>query len=401
MGPLTGVRVVEVGCEHVAWAGRLLADLGAEVTVVEPPGGSVQRTYGPFADDRPGPERSLWWWHYHASKRSVVSDLSRPDDRLLRLVERADVLLVSDDDAALAPAGLDWPTRSAADPRVVMVSVTPFGRDSHRRDEPVTDLTLLAESGPVWSCGYDDHSLPPVRGGGNQALQAAGNWAVMTLLVALVARDRTGTGQLIDVSMVAAGNVTTEMATYTWLLAGWELQRQTGRHASVTPTAPVQVRCADGRYATTGVPPREPAEYRALLDLLERTGLRDEFPDAAVLELGAERDTALDFADVGRDPLVAVIVTAARDVVWFLAERLDAHRFFVETQSIGLATGIVYTPDEALADAHFVERGFPVHLEHPEIDRPYTAPGAPYRFTTTPATVGRAPLLGEHQADLD
>ena len=77
MGPLDGVKVVELTHEHVAWAGKLVADLGADVVVVEPPGGSAQRSYGPFLDDVPGPERSLWWWHYNTSKRSVVADLDR------------------------------------------------------------------------------------------------------------------------------------------------------------------------------------------------------------------------------------------------------------------------------------------------------------------------------------
>jgi hypothetical protein len=165
-------------------------------------------------------------------------------------------------------------------------------------------------------------------------------------------------------------------------------------------TPPVQVRCRDGRHATTGVPPRDPQTFAAILDLLDRLGLRDEFPSSVILELGAERDAPLNFADVLTDPLVAEIVTAGRDVVWFLGEHLDAYDFFVETQSIGLATGVIYSPGEALADPHFVERGFPVEIEHPELDRTITYPGAPYRLTATPWHATRAPLLGEHQADL-
>src|SRR5690606_18074288 len=133
--------------------GKLLADLGATVTVVEPPGGSAQRGFGPFVADEAGVERSLFWWHYNTSKRSVVIDLTTPNpdrDRLGALVATADVLLVADDDAALGPAGLDWPTVSGANPGLMMVSITPFGRDSSRHGEAVTDLTLLAESGPVW-----------------------------------------------------------------------------------------------------------------------------------------------------------------------------------------------------------------------------------------------------------
>ena len=273
MGPLDGVTVVELSHEHVAFAGKLLADLGATVTVVEPPGGSLQRTYGPFLDDQPGPERSLWWWHYNTSKRGVVLDPGVDGPALRALVAGADVLLVGED-----TPGLDWASLSADNTRLVMASITPFGMASERAGEPVTDLTLLAEAGPVWSCGYDDHALPPVRGGGNQAAHTACNWAVMSVLVALLSREETGQGQLIDVSMLAASNVTTEMATYGWMMAGAEVQRQTGRHAAPILTPTVQVRCADGRYATTGVPPRDPATFRALLDLLDRLGLRDDVP---------------------------------------------------------------------------------------------------------------------------
>lgn len=400
MGPLDGVRVVELSHEHVAFAGKLVADLGATVTVIEPPGGSVQRSYGPFLDDEPGPERSLWWWHYNTSKRSVVADLRTDAERVRALLADADVFVVGEVPDVLAEVGLDWATLSAANPRLLMVSITPFGSTSPRSSEPVTDLTLLAEGGPVWSCGYDDHTLPPVRGGGNQAFHMAGNWAVMSLLVALLAREETGQGQFIDVSMYAAANVTTEMASYGWLMAGAEVQRQTGRHAAPALTPPVQVRCRDGRYATTGVPARDPATFRRILDLLDRLGLRDEFPSSVILELGAEREEPLNFADIQRDPLVAEILTAARDVVWFLGEHLDAYDFFVETQSIGLATGIIYSPGEAMQDPHFVERGFPVEIEHPELGRSFTYPGAPYRFTETPWHATRAPLLGEHQGDL-
>jgi crotonobetainyl-CoA:carnitine CoA-transferase CaiB-like acyl-CoA transferase len=77
-GPLTGVRVVEVASEHAAFAGKLFADLGADVVLVEPPGGHRTRGYEPFADDEPGLERSLWWWHYQTSKKGVVLELDDP-----------------------------------------------------------------------------------------------------------------------------------------------------------------------------------------------------------------------------------------------------------------------------------------------------------------------------------
>jgi crotonobetainyl-CoA:carnitine CoA-transferase CaiB-like acyl-CoA transferase len=398
MGPLDGLKVVELAHEHGAWAAKLLADLGADVIVVEPPGGSSQRQLGPFLDDEPGPERSLWWWHYNTSKQGVVADLAEEHDRARvgRLVADSDVFVEAEVPGTLAAYGLDYASLAPDHPRLVMASITPFGQSSPRAHEPVIDLTILGENGPVWSCGYDDHTIPPVRGGGNQAIHMAGEWAVMGVLTALLQREDSGRGQHIDVSMSAAANVTTEFATYGWLAAGVEVQRQTGRHAAHVLSAPTQVRCLDGRYATTGLPARAPQEFRAVLGLLDRLGLRDEFPESALLELGADGD-GVNLALLEVDPLVAEIFGASRNVLWFLAEHMTAYDFFHETQSIGIATGVIYTPEEAMADPHFVARGFPVELEHPELDRSFTYPGAPYAFRGTPWSARRAPLLGEHQ----
>lgn len=399
-GPLEGLKVVELAHPHTAWAGKLMGDLGADVVVIEPPGGSEQRRWGPFLDDEPGQERSLWWWHYNTSKQGVVADLDRDRDRLSRLVAGADIFLEGELPGRLAQFGLAWEQLSEVNPRLVMVSITPFGQDSTRAAEPVTDLTLLSESGPVWMTGYDDHELPPVRGGGNQAFHTAGNWAMMALLVALMEREDSGTGQHIDVSMLAAGNVTTEMASYGWLASQEEMQRQTGRHANPEPTMKTQAPTRDGRYVMTGVPPREPTIFAALLDLLDRLNLRDEFPMAYMLQLGVERGQ-LSFAEIPTDPIVAEIFVAAREVVIFLAEHLDAYEFFVETQKIGITTGVIYTPGEAMRDPNAVARRFPTEVEHPELDRALIYPGPMYRFSATPWATRRAPMLGEHQHILE
>lgn len=396
MGPLEGVRVVELSHEHAAWAGKLLADLGADVVVVEPPGGSPQRSAGPFLADEPGPERSLSWWHYNTGKHGVVADLERDRDKVAALVGDSDVLLEAEPPGRLARLGMGWDALSPRHPRLIMVSVTPFGQESARSAEPVTELTLMAEGGPVWSCGYDDHDLPPVRGGGNQGLHMACHWAVMGLLVALMERERSGRGQHVDVSMSAANNVTTEMASYGWLAAEEEMRRQTGRHAAPRPTARTQVRCRDGRYVTTGVPPRDPQTFARVVDLLDRRGLRDEFPLTALLEMGAEREQ-LSYADITTDPLVGEMLAAGREVLSFLAERLDAYDFFSETQRIGVATGVIYTPGEAMRDPNALARRFPTPVHHPELGRDLTYPGPPYRFSETPWSTRRAPLLGEHQ----
>ncbi len=220
-GALDGLKVVELASEHAALAGKMLGDLGADVIVVEPPGGHASRGYGPFADDVDDPERSLWWWYYNTSKRGVVLDLATPTTgaEQFRRLDGRRRHRARGRAAGRAGRARHSTTASCArrHERLIWVSVTPFGREGTRAHEPATDLTLLAGGGPVWSCGYDDHSLPPVRGGGNQAFHIGSTWAVMGALTAVLARDVTGRGQHVDVSMHAACNVTTEMGTYGYL----------------------------------------------------------------------------------------------------------------------------------------------------------------------------------------
>jgi crotonobetainyl-CoA:carnitine CoA-transferase CaiB-like acyl-CoA transferase len=405
MVALDGVRVVELCSDGTVFAGKLLAELGAEVVLVEPPGGSRLRSYGPFLEDRPGPERSLHWWHYNTSKRSVVLDLDDdgPDggrELFRRLVDGADVVLEAEAPDRLAALGIDHHDLRAARPSLVHCSITPFGRTNPRRGEVATDLTVLAGAGPVWSCGYDDHSVPPVRGGGNQGLQTAGVWAVMSILTALLHRDNGGSGQHLDVSMHAASNVTTEMATYGWLVARREVQRQTGRHASPRPTDVTQVRCADGRYLNTGVPPRRPAEFRVLHEWLVELGLVEEFPLAVLLEMGGQYEH-IGMAEIEEDPMIGEVFGAGRDAVALIASRLSARDAFVGFQQRGLPVGAVFAPEDIVADPHFVARGFPVAVEHEDLGRSFVYPGTGVRMNGSPAVPPRrAPHLGEHDAEV-
>ena len=168
------------------------------------------------------------------------------------------------------------------------MSITPFGRSNPRAREPVTDLTLQAGAGPAWSCGYDDHRLPPVRPGGNQGFHTASLWAVEAAMVAFYARQTHGFGQHVDVSMYAACNVTTEAATYEWLVAQATVQRQTFRHAAVRETPPRLMRSADGG-SVIGALPRRASEFRALSEWLVELGLVDQFEEFFFLEMGVER----------------------------------------------------------------------------------------------------------------
>jgi crotonobetainyl-CoA:carnitine CoA-transferase CaiB-like acyl-CoA transferase len=399
-GPLAGLRAVELNSEWGAFAGKLLADLGTEVITVEPPDGSPTRRFPPFVDGRPDPERSLWFWHYNTSKRGVTLDpggeLGR--SQLRSLLATADIFLEGEPPGRLAALGLDWPDLQALYPRLIMVSITPFGRAGPRAQEQATDLTILSGGGPVWSCGYDDHTLPPVRGGGNQGYQTGCHFAVMSILVALQARGRTGRGQHIDVNMHAAANVTTEAGSYTWLVSRETVQRQTGRHAGVSPSMPSQIRCSDGRWVNTGIPPRTPAQFQAIYEWMNDLGLLTTFPDAALLELAIDGEP-IALWQIAHDELARAKFSAGRAAVNFIAERVPAYTFFTEGQRRGFQFSIINAPEEAMDDPHIAARGFPVEVEHPELGRSVRYPGAPYRFGATPWQIRRrAPLLGEDNA---
>ena len=397
-GALEGLRVIEIAHERMAFAGKLLADMGADVIVIEPPEGAATRGFPPFVDDESDPERSLFWWHYNTSKRSVTLSLESAEGRGLfaELVATADFVLESEDPGRLASLGVDNPDVAGADSSVIWVSMTPFGREGPRRDEHSTDLTLLAGGGPGWMCGYDDHSLPPVRGGGNQGFHTGCHFAVMSALTAWLAREATGVGQWVDVNMHAAANVTTEAGSYAWLVSGMTMVRQTGRHASPVPTMETQIRCKDGRYVNTGVPPRSPREFATVSAWIRELGLEEEFPEVFLLDMGGEREF-IDLGQVGQDEELTAIFGAGRDAMNLIASRLPAYEFFRGGQEREIPLGVIYSPEEVMNDPHFVERGFPVQVEHEDLETEITYPGAPYRFVKSPWRIrSRAPHVGEH-----
>jgi crotonobetainyl-CoA:carnitine CoA-transferase CaiB-like acyl-CoA transferase len=402
-GPLTGLRVVELASEMAAYAGKLLGEMGAEVVLVEPPGGHWTRWIGPFLNDQSDPDNSMWWWHYNVGKRNVVLDLDDQADAELcrRLIGSADVVLEAEPPDRLGALGLDHPQLRADNPGLMWASVTPFGREDPRSRAVVTDLTVQAAGGPAWSCGYDDHSLPPVRGGGNQGFQTGSVWAVLGVVLALVNRNRSGLGQHIDVSLHAGANATTEAGTYSWLVAQATVQRQTGRHAtSGSLTGPTQAQAADGRWVSTGVPPQTKEKFAALLRWLEELDLSEEFGDLIFLQMGAAH--GIQYAEVGQDVMTTEIMGAGREALILLASRLSAYDFFIGAQECGIPCGVIYSPEEAMADPHFVDRGMAVEVFDEMLGRTVVYPGAPLVFAGTDrSSITPAPRLGEARPGSD
>ncbi|HEY4421262.1 MAG TPA: CoA transferase [Pseudonocardia sp.] len=376
-GALDGVTVVEFGqFVSVPFCAQLMADAGARVIKVEPPHGDAYRRAGQLA-----PMESRQFAIKNRGKQSVALDLSHPDAGLVvdRLVGLADVVLVNMSPRAVVRRGLDWTTLSARHPRLVHGLVAGYGTVGPDAGLPGMDVVLQAHSGLVAALGAEDGGVPR-----HSEVQVADYTAALLLLagvtMALYARDRTGRGQRIDVSLLGAAlTVQNNQLSHVEAVDGWragfvadELPRlrreRAGRDAIAAARAAHQVdhlthtahyrvfATADGAIAVgAGSPPTQ-----------ERLAAVAGLP---VEELRGDPGTV-------RRRLDELLATRP-SVAW-----LDALR------AADVPCAEVRALDEVLSDSHVEAEGLIADIDHPVIGR-YRALGAPIRFSDTPAMTNR------------
>lgn len=203
MGALDPYRVVEVAGFGTPMCGQMLADLGADVTIVEPPAGDDLRRCGPFYHDDPHPDRSLTFWAYSRNKRGVTLNLHTPGGQALcrRLARGADFIVEGLPPGEMDALGLGYNALAAENPRLIMVSTSPWGQDGPKAAYAAIDITIAAAS---VLCLTGDADRPPLRISVPQAHTHAGAEAAATALIAHYGRERTGRGQHLDVSAQTA-----------------------------------------------------------------------------------------------------------------------------------------------------------------------------------------------------
>jgi benzylsuccinate CoA-transferase BbsE subunit len=363
-GALGGVRVLDLADQSGALAGRLLAGLGADVVLIEPPGGARMRSIPPFWHGAPHPERSVFFWYYALGKRAVTLDVGRPDGLALltRLAARADVVIET------GPPPLADRLR-AAHPRLIVASVTPFGREGPYRDWRSSDTVAQAMGGMLCVSGHPDG--PPLRTLGLQAYHQGSIFAATGVVAALLARERTGRGQHVDVSLQAAVAGALEHVPGLWHQAELVGRRQGTLHWTryfrVGP-------CRDGwvMHCTLG-------DWTSLVEWLKADGM------AADLEAPEWED--LKHRQAHAEHLFDVLdAWAARYTVAELHEGAQLRR---------IPYAAVRAPEALLRDPQLAERGFFVPIEHPELGMRAPYPGPPFRLADMPRTC-RPPLVGEH-----
>jgi crotonobetainyl-CoA:carnitine CoA-transferase CaiB-like acyl-CoA transferase len=221
---LSPYRVLDLTGPLGFLTGRILADLGADVIKVEPRGGDPSRRWPPFFRHASGSE-SLFWMAYNANKRGITLDLESPSGQfvLRELVRTADFVLESFAPGYLAAHGLGYDNLSRENPRLVFVSITPYGQRGPARDRLASDIEIMAASGAMSLAGEEGGE--PMRVTQPQAAMWAGAEAAMGALTALVHRTATGGGQWVDVSAQAAVIAALAHAPVFWDLNGINPER--------------------------------------------------------------------------------------------------------------------------------------------------------------------------------
>ena len=209
---LAPYRVLDLSDERGLFCSRLLSELGADVIHVEPPGGSSVRHRGPHAGGGADPERSITWWAMARGNRSVELDLDDPDGRrsFERLVSGADILIESADPGHWEARRLGYEAMAENNPRLVWVSITPFGPDGPKASYAATDLIVQAASGAMTLTGAADRR--PLRAAGVPAWTHAGAEAAGGALIALREAQHSGRGQRVEVSAQRATNLTAQFS---------------------------------------------------------------------------------------------------------------------------------------------------------------------------------------------
>ncbi|MFF0461804.1 CaiB/BaiF CoA transferase family protein [Streptomyces mexicanus] len=373
-GALHGIRVLDLSrILSGPLATMVLADLGADVVKVEDTkDGDDTRQWGPPFQ---GTE-AAYFLAANRNKRGVCVDLKTDRGRefVLRLAERADVLVENFRPGTAARLGLGYDELSARNPGLVYASISGYGQTGPWAARPGYDAIAQAQSGMMSITG--ERGGPPMRPGVATADIGAGMWAVIGILAALHARRATGRGQHVDVSLLDG-----QLAWLTYVAGGYFATGDTpGPHGSAHPTiVPYQaLATADGHLMVAAGNDRL---WRRFAEVIGEPQLADDPRFATNPDRVRHRDALV--------PLLEAALTRRSGAAW--AEALDA---------AGVPCAPISTVDQALSSPQALAREMVCVLRHPTAGDLRTV-GSPLKLSATPARIRTAPpLLGQHTDDV-
>ncbi len=344
-GALSGISVLEIG-DHVSapYCGKLFADYGADVVKLEPPSGDPSRTWGPFPGDTPHLEKSGLFFFLNTNKRGITLDVTtaRGGELARALAADVDVVIENAKPGTLASWGLDYPTLAAANPRLVMISITPFGQTGPYSDWLGTDLNAFHLSGASSRyCGRPGE--PPLEHGTFAAdfygAVAAATWG----LAAVYGRARVGGGQQVDVSCAEAIAATFVGGQN---IGGYaqdgRFERRTGVGMPLGAPATI-LPCKDGHVWMLAL---EPGQWNGLARVMGN-------PDWMTVDIFQDMYQRAQNADAIYPLLVEWTMEHGK------REIMD------RCQAEGVPVTAVFTVAEAAEHPHLAARDYLIEVEHP------------------------------------
>ena len=393
-GFLSGYRVLELGGQECLFAGKLLADLGAEVIKLEPPGGDPARLLGPLAPGVDPSEASLLWQALNPGKKSVILDLEtyQGHDLFLKLAATADVVLESYPLGHLEDLGLGWETLHLARPDLVLVSVTPFGDDGPYRDFVASDLVIWALSGLLYICGDPDRA--PVRISLPQSWLHAGADAATGAAMALFHRGAAparGSGWWSRPSRPWSGWPTPPTSCGTPGAGCCTARAAPCASRPWAPPPPLIWPCADGFVAFY--------LFGGQMGAVSNPNLTKWMDDEGVASQYM-KDLDWPRLDLGHTPQAEVDQGIVQPVAAFFARRTQ-RQLWDEGVKRRVMVYPVNDASGVLAEAQLQEREFWVRLAHPAFEQELTLPGPFVKTEQNLCAVrGAAPTLGQHTQEV-
>ena len=376
---LAALRVVECGQGvSAAFGGKMIADLGAEVIKVEPPGGDLTRRRGPFPNDKPDPEKSGLFVYLNTNKRGVTADLRCPEGRDLlgHLLEKADILIHNVPPYERVKEGLDSAALCVKYPALIVTSISMYGDRGPHSNWRGYELNASNAGGWAFlSPGASPYpELPPLKPFGAQCDFQGGAHAALTSLAALRYKLRTGKGQAIDVSEQETIAAMLEMNFMHWTYSG----RETSRLGSRALGPWFLADCQDGKIFVLAV---EEDQWHRLVQLMGN-------PEWASEEIFKDRISRAQ----NMDALKALMSEWISQ--WKVTDLYKA------AQEARIPFAPVNTMQQMYESEHLREREYFVSFDQPGMGK-LTLPGAPTQFGKIKWALRRpAPRLGQHSEEV-
>ena len=373
---LDGIRVLDLTqYEAGPSSTQMLGWLGADVIKIEAPGGEQGRT---ALSDKRG-EDSFFFLLLNSNKRGVTLNLKAQKGREMfkEMAKTADVVVENLGPGSLDRLGLGWDTLHALNPRLILASVKGFGSTGPYAEFKSFEWIAQAMSGAMSMTGHPDG--PPTKAIGGLADTGAGLHAAIGILAAIVQRHATGQGQLLEVAQQDSVVNLLRIHLRESYQSGNPAPRQGNKSVAACPSNIYRCR------------PFGPNDYVfihcATVDMwkaLVKTCGRPELGDDP--RYADRRDRVKYMAEI--DPMIEA---------W--TEKHTKHEAMTILASQGVPAGAILDSNEVIRDEHLKQRGFLVDLEHPTRGK-YPMPGNPVRLSDSPTEIFRAPLLGEHNAEV-